>query len=219
MNSLQLLFILALVFQASLALSTKRNRLLAKQTLKSCATYTISNVNWPNVYIRMEQSQTSNGVNIVDLHQTSSPDSQDQWKVYNYTASNKFGYYLCLQNAAQKYYMSINPSGCGSSQTDSGCGTVGISTNCYGNEQFVYQPVNNGHGALIAVNNPSLLLRTDGNHIVIYQVKQPDANTYWAGATAIQQQGGGVFNAQYYSDYKTASSWESYDFHLVQNSC
>ena len=219
MKIFELLFVLFLTYQGTHAIVSHRNRLFSVQTPKSCSIYTISNVNWPNVYVRMEKSQTSNSVNIVDLHSTTTPDTNDQWKVSNYTASNKFGYYLCFQNVAQGLYMSLSTSGCTTSQTDSGCGTVGISANCYGNEQFVYQTVSNGHHALVSVANPSYLLRTDGNHIVIYQVQQPAANVYSAGATIPQQKGGGVFNAQYYGDYRTASSWESYDFHLVSSTC
>ena len=216
MKIIQFLFVLSLVYQVSKAIVSK-NHLVSKQTLKSCSIYTISNVNWPNVYIRMEQNQ--NNLQIVDLHNTKTTDKNDQWKVSNYTANNKFGYYLCLNNVAQGYYLSLGTSGCSKSQTDSGCGTFGISANCYGNEQFVFQPVSNGHYALISVANPNYIVRTDGNHIVIYTVTQPNPNVYSAGAKIPQQQGGGVINLQYYGDYHTASSWESYDFHLVSNSC
>lgn len=216
MRTFYLLVIFFITLQASQAF-LRKNKAFAMQN--GCSIYTISNVNWPNVYIRMEQSQTYGSVNIVDLHRTSSPDVKDQWKVYIYQANNQWGYYVCLKNVYTNLYMSLDSSRCPGYQVASGCGKVGIAANCYGNEQFVFPQVSNGHAALVSVANPHYLLRSDGGSIYITTVKQPDPSVYSAGAKLPQQEGGGVFNAQYYDDYTAASTWESYDAHLVDTNC
>ena len=224
MRKFQLLVIFFITLQASQAILRKnsKNKAVASETTSAlsfaspydCLIYTFTNVQFSDVYVRMEKAQSYSAIYAIDLHR-GSPDKNDQWKISFYSSSNKWGYYICMKNVAMDMYLSLDTSGCSGSPAGSGCGRVGASANCNPTEQFVFQQVSNGHAALVYAANPHYVLRSDGSNIRITKVAKVDTSVYVGGGGLPQQLGGGVFNAQYYDDYETASGWESYDAHYV----